>query len=192
MDTTTSTTTPIPATIPAPPQNLYASGDYNCLDVSWDASVGADSYSIYLASQSGAENSAIRGIKLTNTRIENLLAGCQYYLEVTAVNKAGESTRSQEATGVPLAPTTTPIPQTGPQLVKSGELPITSIEEGQTISFLFDGQTGESVQFSTPAGQDYFIQIYDPRGHFVTASINSIDFTPRFPGTYTLAVFLKV
>ncbi len=83
-----------------PPAPLGINVDANAnttLDVSWDPTPGATSYRIYRGTSSGGEGSTpiatTTGTDYTDT---NVTSTPIYFYEVTAVNSAGESPRSEE------------------------------------------------------------------------------------------------
>jgi hypothetical protein len=95
-----------PATPPAAPTGLAATGAAGAVGLTWTASSGATSYSVY------------RGIATGNLAAKTKLAGSPtspaytdatvtndvpYFYQVTASNSAGESAGSSEATATPTA-----------------------------------------------------------------------------------------
>lgn len=86
-------------TIPAAPAGVIASGGANQSSISWSAVSGATSYNIYYATTSGVTKTS--GAKITNAATPytqtGLAAGTTYYYIVTAVNSAGESAASAQA-----------------------------------------------------------------------------------------------
>jgi fibronectin type 3 domain-containing protein len=88
---------------PAAPTNLVATAGNGQVALSWAASGGATSYNIYRSTASGGEaflTSGVSGTAFTDTGLSN---GTTYFYEVTAVNGAGESGKSNEASARPLA-----------------------------------------------------------------------------------------
>ena len=93
------------ATVPAAPTGLTATGADTQVALSWTASVGAVSYNIYRSTTSGGEvKIATTPATITTTSAidTGLTNGTTYYYKVTAVNSAGESARSTEASAIPL------------------------------------------------------------------------------------------
>jgi fibronectin type 3 domain-containing protein len=86
-------------TIPAAPTGVTAAGGANQVSISWSAVSGATSYNIYYATTTGVTKTS--GAKITNASspyIQTALAaGTTYYYIVTAVNSAGESAASAQA-----------------------------------------------------------------------------------------------
>jgi CubicO group peptidase (beta-lactamase class C family) len=79
------------------------------LNLTWAASVGAKSYSLFEGTISGGEGTApiLTGLSSTSTTVGTLTAGKQYFFTVAAVDAGGTSTPSAQASGtvVPAAPT---------------------------------------------------------------------------------------
>ncbi len=94
--------------IPAAPTGVTASGSTKQVTLSWSAVSGATSYNVYYSTTAGVTTST--GTKIagaTNPYVQTgLLDSTAYYYIVTAVNSAGESTASAQAT----ATTTTAAP----------------------------------------------------------------------------------
>jgi len=97
--TSSSSPTPVP-TAPAAPTAVTATGGANQVSLSWPAVTGATSYNVYYSTTSGVTTA--NGTKVsatTNSYVQTgLAAGTAYYYIVTAVNSAGESTASAQAT----------------------------------------------------------------------------------------------
>jgi fibronectin type 3 domain-containing protein len=90
-------------TIPAAPTNVVASAGNAQVSLTWNASAGATGYNIYRATTSGSETLLKSGVGTTSYADTGLTSGTTYYYQVTAVNSAGESARSSEASATPLA-----------------------------------------------------------------------------------------
>jgi fibronectin type 3 domain-containing protein len=94
----TLSATPAP-TAPAAPTGVTATGGTTQVSVSWSAVSGATSYNIYYSTTSGvtkANGTKIAGV--TSPYVQaGLTAGTTYYYIVTAVNSAGESAASAQA-----------------------------------------------------------------------------------------------
>ncbi|MGO8673184.1 MAG: choice-of-anchor tandem repeat GloVer-containing protein, partial [Capsulimonadaceae bacterium] len=97
--------------IPAAPTGLTATAGNAQVALSWTASTGATSYSIYRGTASGGEGASpvgtTTGTTYTDTGLTNLTT---YYYKVAAVNGGGTSAQSNEASAtpvptIPLAPT---------------------------------------------------------------------------------------
>jgi len=101
-----------PSSVPAAPTGLTASAGNGQVSLSWTASSGATSYNVYRGTAAGAENATpiVTGLTGTGYTDSGLTNGTTYYYKVAAVNLAGTSAQSAEASAkpvvaVPAAPT---------------------------------------------------------------------------------------
>jgi len=94
-----------PQVVIPPVPTLTATGGNTQALLSWTASNGAASYNIYRATTAGAESLYQSNVTTTTFTDTGLTNGTTYYYEVTAVNTAGESGRSNEASATPTAVT---------------------------------------------------------------------------------------
>ncbi len=85
--------------LPPAPGQLIAVEGLGQITLSWAPVAGATSYNIYQGGKPGGESAqAVQtGVKETRVVIGGLSANTTYYFQVSAVNKAGESARSNEA-----------------------------------------------------------------------------------------------
>jgi fibronectin type 3 domain-containing protein len=97
---------------PAAPTNLTATAvNGNQINLTWTASSGATSYNVLNATASGGPYTTIAtGVATTSYSNTGLVAGTTYYYVVVALNSAGQSPDSTQASattpgGVPGAPT---------------------------------------------------------------------------------------
>ncbi|HEY4743888.1 MAG TPA: fibronectin type III domain-containing protein, partial [Desulfuromonadaceae bacterium] len=101
-----ATTNPPPVVIPAAPTGVTATGGTKQVSVSWSAVPSATSYNLYYSTTSGVTKA--NGTKIANATspyVQTGLAdGTAYYYVVTAVNSAGESAASAQATATTAAP----------------------------------------------------------------------------------------
>jgi fibronectin type 3 domain-containing protein len=92
----------VSATIPPAPTGLNATAGNGSVGLTWGASAGATSYSVYRGTAPGAEGSTpvgtITSTSFTDTGLTN---GTAYYYKVTASNSVGASPSSNEATATP-------------------------------------------------------------------------------------------
>ena len=95
-------------TPPAAPTGLTATAGNAQVSLSWAVSSGATSYTLYRATSSGAETSLITGLTGTSYTNTGLTNGTTYYYKVAAVNSAGTSGLSSEASAAPTAGGGTP------------------------------------------------------------------------------------
>ena len=98
--------------IPATPTGLIASGGNQQVNLSWTGSAGATSYNVYRSSTSNGQASTPLRTGITSTTFvdSGLTNGAALYYRVTAVNSAGESARSNEASAIPSAASPPPPP----------------------------------------------------------------------------------
>ena len=97
-----ATATPTaPVTIPPVPTGLQATAGNAQISLTWNASTGATSYNVKRSTTNGGPYTTIASpttASYTNTGLTN---GTPYYYVVTAVNTAGESNPSSQATATP-------------------------------------------------------------------------------------------
>ncbi len=113
---TTLAPTPPPATAPSAPTGVGATGGANQVTVNWSSVTGATSYNLYWSTTTGV--TTVTGTKIAGTTSPyvqtGLSAGTAYFYIVTAVNGAGESLASAQATATTNAPApTAPAAPTG-------------------------------------------------------------------------------
>lgn len=89
---------------PAAPTGLSAAAGNAQVALTWNASSGATNYNVYRGSSSGGETLLASGVTGTSYTDSGLTNGDNYYYTVTAVNSAGASGFSNEATAWPQAP----------------------------------------------------------------------------------------
>jgi Glycosyl hydrolases family 39 len=89
------------STAPAAPTNLAATAGNGSVSLSWKASSGAVSYNVYRGTVSGQETVLVSGLSSTSYADGSVANGTTYFYEVTAVNGAGESGRSNEVKATP-------------------------------------------------------------------------------------------
>ncbi|MGO8671279.1 MAG: fibronectin type III domain-containing protein [Capsulimonadaceae bacterium] len=105
--------------VPAAPTLSASSGTSGQIQLSWTASSGATTYNLYRGTATGAESSSplSTGITATTYTDTGLTPGSSYFYEVSALNAAGTSAFSNQATATagsaPTAPTLTSITGTG-------------------------------------------------------------------------------
>jgi fibronectin type 3 domain-containing protein len=98
-----------PITIPSAPTNLAASGGDGLVSLSWNAASLASSYNVKRSTSAGGSYTTIAtGVTATSYSDNTVTNGTQYFYVVTAVNSAGESGNSNEASATPLGPPAPP------------------------------------------------------------------------------------
>jgi hypothetical protein len=116
--------------VPDAPTGVLANGLKSSIIVSWNASSGATSYTVYYGTSSGVyPNSKSAGSNQSLT-ITGLANGTKYYLVVTASNGAGESLYSDEEEATPQ----------GDMVVTDARIYIDVDVDGYDIIHLEDGQ----------------------------------------------------
>ena len=103
-------------TAPSAPTGLVATPGNGSVALTWTASAGATSYSIYRGTASGAEGTTPVGTSASNSFTDTgLTNGTTYYYKVTASNSAGTSAQSSEVSATPTAtPASVQISAGGP------------------------------------------------------------------------------
>ena len=86
---------------PAAPTGLSAAAGNAQIALTWTASTGATTYTLYRSNSSGTETSYRTGLTATSFTDTALTNGTAYYYKVTAVNSIGESAKSNEANAAP-------------------------------------------------------------------------------------------
>jgi hypothetical protein len=95
------TTTP-----PAAPTGLTATAGNLQVALTWNASTGAASYNVKRATTAGGTYTQVATTAITSDADTGLTNGATYYYVVSAVNSAGESGNSVQASATPVGPST--------------------------------------------------------------------------------------
>jgi len=92
-----------PPSAPPAPTGLSATAGVNSVSLNWSASAGAASYNVYQGAVSGGENLVpiATGVSVTSYSNTGLTNGSPYFYKVVAVNPAGKSGYSNEASATP-------------------------------------------------------------------------------------------
>ncbi len=93
-------------TVPAAPTGLKATAGNAVVSLSWTGSTGASSYNVYQGTASGAETLLKSGVTTASYSDTTVANGTTYFYQVSAVNSAGTSAKSGEASATPQAVTT--------------------------------------------------------------------------------------
>ena len=108
------------------------------VDLNWAPVTGAASYDLYRGTSSGGETLIKTGITIAGYTDTGVTNGTTYYYEVSVVNSAGQSGKSNEAYSIPLAVSTgTWTKQTSPPVSGGTALLLTNgtvLETGSTGS----------------------------------------------------------
>ncbi|MGA3008415.1 MAG: malectin domain-containing carbohydrate-binding protein, partial [Opitutaceae bacterium] len=94
----------VPPNAPASPSAMAGFGN---VTLSWSASQGATSYTIYRGTSAGGEGFTPYAMDITGTSFtdNNVTVGTTYYYTIVAVDSAGNSTASTEVSAAPLSVT---------------------------------------------------------------------------------------
>ena len=96
-----SATPAAPAQPPAAPAGLTAAGGNAQVNLTWNASTGATSYHVKRSTTNGSGFAQIAAPNVTSFADSGLSNGTAYYYVVTALNTAGESGNSNQASATP-------------------------------------------------------------------------------------------
>src|SRR5271157_4680033 len=133
---------------PAAPAGLQATAGNAQITLTWNASSGATSYNIKRSTTNGGPYTTIASPATPSYTNSGLTNGTPYYYVVTAVNSAGESNPSAQATATPTAPVTVPPVPTGLQAT-AGNAQISLTWNAST------GATSYNAKRSTTSGGPY-------------------------------------
>jgi fibronectin type 3 domain-containing protein len=101
-----SATPSAPLTAPTTPTGLHATGGNAQVSLSWNASTSAASYNVKRSTTNGGPyNTAVASPTVTNYTDTTVTNGATYYYVVSAVNTAGQSANSAQASATPASPT---------------------------------------------------------------------------------------
>jgi fibronectin type 3 domain-containing protein len=144
----------IPRTIPSAPQVLTATPGNGLISLSWSAPASdggspITGYNVYRGTVSGAETLLASGVATTSYADGSVAGSTKYYYKVTAVNAAGESPASNEASAT-LAGT----PPSSPQnlMAATGTKKGISLQWSAPLSSGSSSITGYNVYRSTRSG----------------------------------------
>jgi fibronectin type 3 domain-containing protein len=143
-----------PAAPPLAPTGLQATAGNALVSLSWTASTGATSYHVKRSTTSGGPYTQVAAPTTTSDTDTGLTNGTTYYYVVSALNAAGESANSAQASATPVAPATPPAAPTGVQAT-AGNAQVNLIWTAST------GATSYHVKRSTTSGGP-FTQVVAP------------------------------
>jgi len=143
-----SATPAAPAMAPAAPAGLQATAGNAQVSLSWTASTGSTSYHVKRSTTSGGPYTQVAAPTTTSDSDTGLTNGTAYYYVVSALNAAGESANSSQASATPVATVTAPAAPTGLQATAG------NAQVGLTWT-TSTGATSYSVLRSTTNGGPY-------------------------------------
>jgi fibronectin type 3 domain-containing protein len=182
--------------LPAPPApaNLSAVAGNAQVALSWSASPGATSYHVKRSTSSGAETqiAAPTSTSYTDTSAKN---GTKYFYVVSAVNAAGESANSNEASATPAAPAQAPpTPTNLAATAGNAQVALTWTASTGATSYHVKRSTssGAETQIAAPAtnnftdttvanGTKYFYVVSAVNATGESANSNEVNATPVAP-----------
>jgi fibronectin type 3 domain-containing protein len=195
------------ATAPVPPVNLTATGGNQQVSLAWTASAGASGYNVKRAPTNGGPYTTVAspaGTSYTDTTVTN---GTAFYYVVTAVNAAGQSGNSNQATATPMAAATAPVPP----------LSLTATGGNQQVTLAWTASTGATTYnvkraatnggpyttVASPAGTSYtdttvtngttyYYVVTAVSASGESANSNQASATPSTPGTSSCAIPISV
>jgi hypothetical protein len=161
--------TPVAPPPPAPPTGVVATAGDAQVSLSWNASAGATSYHVKRSTTNGSSYTQVGAPTMASFADSGLTNSTTYYYVVTAVNAAGESGNSNQASATPanaLADVTINVDPTKTKPI-SPYIYGTNFYSGNTApqpNFTFDragGNRWTAYNWETNAsnaGSDYFYQ----------------------------------
>jgi hypothetical protein len=115
----------VPASVPAAPANLTATAGNAAVSLQWAASTNATSYNVKRATTSGGAYTQLGTATSTTYTDSAVTNGTAYYYVVSALDTAGESANSAQASATPTGTNTAPPTGTNPPPPTSGAAPAT-------------------------------------------------------------------
>jgi fibronectin type 3 domain-containing protein len=147
--TEVSATPQAPTVAPATPTNIAATAGNGQINLTWGGSSGATSYHVKRSLTSGGPYSQAAAPSTASYTSTGLTNGTTYYYVVSAVNSAGESANSAQASATPQVP-----PSAG--LAAPSTLKATAGDTTASLAWsLSSGATGYHVKRSTTSGGPY-------------------------------------
>jgi fibronectin type 3 domain-containing protein len=136
------------APAPSAPTGLSASAGNGQVMLSWTASTGATSYNVKRSTTNGSGYQTVSSPTTNSYTNTGLTNGTAYYYVVTAVNTAGESGNSNQASATPASAPQPPSAPTG----------LTATGGNAQVSLAWSASTGATsyhVKRSTTSGSGY-------------------------------------
>ncbi len=148
-------------TVPPTPAGLVATAGNGSVALSWTASAGATSYSVYRGTAAGGESSTAVGTSTTTSFTDSgLTNGTTYYYTITASNSAGTSAHSSEVHAAPSGTAGTLLSQGQPATASSLQA------AGYPASNAVDGNT--STRWSSAFSDPQWLQVDLGATHSIT------------------------
>ena len=162
-------TTPAASTAPAAPTVLTATPGNQLVNLTWMASSSATSYHVKRAIASGGPYTQVGSATVTSYSDTGLTNGTKYFYVASALNAAGESANSSEASGTPTSSAPPPAAPAAPTA-------LTAAAGNQQVSLTWTGSGGATsyhVKRATASGGPY-TQVAAPTttSYFDTGLIN--------------------
>jgi fibronectin type 3 domain-containing protein len=153
--------TPPPATV----TNLVATAGVNLVGLTWAASVGATTYNVKGATNSGGPYTTITNVTTTSFVNTGLSNGVTYHYVISALNFNGESANSSEASATPFPPQP-PLAPSGLSAIPGNNLVVLS----WTASA---GATNYYVKSATNSGGPYITNANGTATSFVNTGLSN-------------------
>src|ERR1700733_7297586 len=187
-------------TAPPAPTGLTANPANGEIDLTWNPSAGATSYSVYRGTTPGGEGATPVGTTTTDSFADTGLAnGTGYYYTVAASNAAGASAKTAETNTVPTAAVATPpVPFGVVVTTSSGQINLQWTYEENATSYRIYRSTTPGGEGATPlatvtsssytdsaatSGTTYYYEITALTG--TTESARSTEYSASTSGTGT-------
>ncbi|ATW25596.1 fibronectin type III domain-containing protein [Candidatus Formimonas warabiya] len=181
---TISATPNITVTEPEAPASLSAKAEEGQVTLTWSEVDGADSYNVYMGTASEEYDSAplAKEISDTSYTATDLTNGTTYYFAVTAVNTAGESEKSEEASGTPEAAVAVPaVPTNLSAIGGDRQVDLTWNPSEGSVSYSVYMGTVSGAYDSTPLAEEISGTRYTATGldngqtyYFAVTAVNSM------------------
>ena len=181
-DLSGGTSTPPTVTVPAAPTNLTATAGNAQIALSWTASAGAASYNLYRSTSAGTETLYKSGLTAASYTDTGLTNGTVYFYQVAAVNSAGTSGKSGEASATPKAPVTATQLLGNPGFENGSASPAPWVATAGVI----DSSTGEAAHSGS------WKAWLDGYGSAHTDTLAQTVTLPAAPTTATLSFYLHI
>ena len=193
------------STVSLPPTFVCASGAAGEVQLSWQASAGAVTYSVYRSLTSGGEGNipVITGLTATTYSDPSLAGGTTYYYQITAVNSGGESTRSEEVSATTLGALVatyvinlTVTDNDGSTGTDSKTISVTNVNPMATISGApTNSPEGSAITLNSSVSDlgivdtfTYAWTVTKNGSAYASGSASSLTFTPNDNGTYVVSL----